>query len=94
MEMAIENLKIDDRDHEEYDGNSEGIDEESDKDVFILELVPPEAEVKKALPLPAKDEPKKNRKQPIITDFFRKKKFISSENTSKTACISKRYVYL
>ena len=47
MEMAIENLKIDDRDHEEYDGNSEGIDEESDKDVFILELVPPEAEVKK-----------------------------------------------
>ena len=43
--MAIENLKIDDRDHEEYDGNSEGIDEESNKDVFILELVPPEAEV-------------------------------------------------
>ena len=74
MEMAIENLKIDDRDHEEYDGNSEGIDEESDKDVFILELVPPEAEVKKALPLPAKDEPKKKRKQPIITDFFSKYK--------------------
>ena len=47
---------------------------ESDEDVVILELVPPEAEVKKALPLPAKDEPKKKRKQPIITDFFRKNK--------------------
>ena len=38
------------------------------------ELVPPEAEVKKALPLPSKDEPKKKRKQPIITDFFSKNK--------------------
>ena len=33
-----------------------------------------EAEVKKALTLPAKDEPKKKRKQSIITDFFIKNK--------------------
>ena len=74
MEMAIENLKIDDRDNEEYDENSEGIDEESDEDVVILELVPPEAEIKKALPLPSTDEPNEKRKQPIITDFFSKNK--------------------
>ena len=72
--MAIENLKIDDHDDEEYEENSEGIDEESDEDVVILELVPPEAEVKKAFPLPSKDEPKKKPKQPIITDFFSKNK--------------------